>query len=280
HVAEFYNWDAVQNASADEQAAFLRRTAADVILHVLPRQDIARAAKRSHIPLRVGTTNRLFHWGACNRLIRLSRRKSSLHEAQLNLQLLRPLEAPTLFSHDEIAKLYGLTVLKPLRQDLAAMLAKDRFNLILHPTSGGSALEWGIRNFAALIEGLPRDRFALFITGSASDGKRLAELLQDPLLHDMTGKLTLEELISFIAAADGLLAASTGPLHLAAALGIHAIGLFSSRRPIHPGRWAPLGDKADYIEDGIRTPYQGNLQIAPQLVLQKLQGLCCQAPSK
>jgi heptosyltransferase-3 len=58
----------------------------------------------------------------------------------------------------------------------------------------------------------------------------------------------LDELIAFIFNADGLLASGTGPLHLAAASGIHALGLFPPSRPIHPGRWAPLGKKAEYLE--------------------------------
>jgi heptosyltransferase III len=30
-------------------------------------------------------------------------------------------------------------------------------------------------------------------------------------------------------------------LHIAAALGIRSIGLYTPQRPMHPGRWAPLG---------------------------------------
>jgi heptosyltransferase III len=58
---------------------------------------------------------------------------------------------------------------------------------------------------------------------------------------DLTGKLNLEQLIAFISIADGLVAASTGPLHIAAAMGKKTVGLFAPMKPIHPGRWAPLG---------------------------------------
>ncbi|MFC7667381.1 glycosyltransferase family 9 protein [Hymenobacter humi] len=50
-----------------------------------------------------------------------------------------------------------------------------------------------------------------------------------------------------MAAADGLVAGSTGPLHLAAALGRHALGLYPPIRPMHPGRWAPLGPRAGFM---------------------------------
>jgi len=42
-------------------------------------------------------------------------------------------------------------------------------------------------------------------------------------------------------------AASTGPLHLAAALGIKAIGIYPPIRPMHPERWAPIGEKATFL---------------------------------
>jgi ADP-heptose:LPS heptosyltransferase len=77
--------------------------------------------------------------------------------------------------------------------------------------------------------------------------KEKPELLQHPNVTDLTGKLNLEELTSFISQADGLLACSTGVLHLAAALGIYALGLYSPMKPIHPGRWMPVGKKAHYL---------------------------------
>ncbi len=67
------------------------RAAWDAIIHVFPRKDIARKAFRAGIPLRIGTSSRPYHWTTCNKLIRLNRRHSDLHEAQLNTKLLAPL---------------------------------------------------------------------------------------------------------------------------------------------------------------------------------------------
>ena len=66
--------------------------------------------------------------------------------------------------------------------------------------------------------------------------------------HDLTGRLALAELLAVLAAADGVVAASTGPLHLAALLGTRTLGLFSPVRPLHAGRWGPLGARAEVIE--------------------------------
>lgn len=274
HIDEFYNWDDVKAKSIVEQAAFLKKLKADIIIHIFPRDSIARAAKRAKIPVRLGTANRFYHWRTCNKLIRLSRKKSPHHEAQLNLKLLEPLGAKPLYSLHEIAHLYGLTQLKPLNPELTEFILKDKTNLIIHPTSKGSAMEWGMKNFAALMRLLPAEQFNLLITGTESDGERIRhDLPEFYFMHDLTGKLTLDELISLIAQADGLVAASTGPLHLAAALGKYALGLYPSRRPMHPGRWAPVGINADFVQDGLTTPYQSPLKIQPQSVAEKLKVL-------
>ena len=59
--------------------------------------------------------------------------------------------------------------------------------------------------------------------------------------------MNLIEFISFINSADGLIAASTGPLHISASLGKNTLGLYPPIKPIFPKRWAPLGPKADFI---------------------------------
>ena len=162
------------------------------------------------------------------------------------MELAKPLGAKTLYSLDEIKNLFGFRKSVISGNNFSNLLQKDKFNLIIHPKSKGSAREWGLTNFRKLIDLLPNERFAIFVTGTESEGELIRNEM--PLFFkettDMTGKLTLKELIHFIQAADGLVAASTGPLHIAAVSGIVAIGLYPPIRPMHPGRWAPLGDQA------------------------------------
>jgi heptosyltransferase III len=245
HVDEFLNWDEYKDLPAPEAVAAFKTIGADAIIHVFPNKQIARLSKRAGISQRIGTTNRLFHWWTCNTLVKLSRRHSPYHEAQLNLKLLVPLGAAALYSPEEIGGYYGLTRLTPLPNDVAGLIDPNRFNLVLHPKSRGSAREWGLDNFAELIRLLPTDRFKLFITGTAAEGELVRPLLNEhPQLVDLTGRLSLGELMTFLSRVDGLIAASTGPLHLAAALGINALGIYPPIRPMHPGRWAPIGPRA------------------------------------
>jgi heptosyltransferase-3 len=245
HIDGFLNWDDWRQAPEAEVVQKLSETGADTIIHVFPDRTIARVAWKARIRERIGTTNRLYHWRYCNIRVPLSRKNSPYHEAQLNLRLLESLGARREYSPAEIAGFYGLTRLVQLPPPIDGLLAPDRFNLILHPKSRGSAREWGLDNFSQLISLLPRERFRIFLTGTAAEGQMLSPLLQEyPFLTDLTGRLSLGQLLAFIAKADGLVAASTGPLHMAAALGIHALGIYPPIRPMHPGRWAPVGEKA------------------------------------
>ena len=89
--------------------------------------------------------------------------------------------------------------------------------------------------------------------------------------------MSLKELIAFIQKADGLIAASTGPLHIAAVSGKIAIGLYPPIRPMHPGRWAPIGKKAEALVKNIYcSDCRGSLnckcltEISPEEVKSKL----------
>ena len=255
--------------------------ATDVIIHVFPDKAIAAHARKAGIPLRIGTTNRIYHWTTCNKLVKLSRRNSDLHEAQLNLRLLEPFGYSTDLSLQQIGRLFGLTRLHSLPARFSAWLDKSKYNLVLHPKSQGSAREWGLDNFIALIDKLDKSRYNILVSGTAAERKLLQPLFDAAAnrVTDITGQLTLEEFISFIDQADGLLANSTGPLHIAAALGKDAFGIYPPMRPIHPGRWAPLGPKAKvfvldkFCTDCKRMPAACHCikEISPMLVSESIE---------
>lgn len=247
HVDQFVNYDELEKLPLAGAATEIKKLNADIFLHVFPKKEIAQLAKKAGIGLRVGTTNRLYHWLYCNKLVRLSRKNSPLHEAQLNIKLLRFMAIDADIQLADIKNYYGFENVPALDSKAASWIDSKRVNLILHPKSKGSAKEWGLDNFKKLVELLPEEKYKIFVSGTAQDAQLMPELLSHPKIHDLTGKLSLQQFIAFINKSDGLIAASTGPLHIAAALNKKALGLFSPRRPIHPGRWAPLGEKAGFL---------------------------------
>jgi heptosyltransferase-3 len=218
----------------------------DCILHVFPVASIARRAKQMKIPIRIGTSHRIYHWFTCTKRVHFSRRKSNLHEAQLNFRLLEPFGMDTRVSLEEISSLYGFENIKPLHAELLQLIAPGKYNLILHPKSQGNSREWEPEKYISLIRMLEKERFKIFISGTEKEKNDLQPLLDavPGMVTDIAGRMSLEQFISFIARCDGLLACSTGPLHIAAALGKDALGIYPPMRPIHPGRWAPVGTKA------------------------------------
>src|SRR5210317_1039145 len=64
HIDTFLDWDEI---SCDQDPVTrIRSLGADIIIHVFPRKEIANLAKQAGIPVRIGTTNRLYHWKTCN----------------------------------------------------------------------------------------------------------------------------------------------------------------------------------------------------------------------
>lgn len=258
NVDEFINWDILEKSPSKTND--LKKLNADLIIFGLPNIKLAKLAWNAKIPNRVGVSRRWFHWLFCTDRPQFSRRNSDLHEAQLNIKLLSNWIPKTDFSLIEISNNYGFSPSKKLPNKFKSLLSDSGMNLILHPKSQGSAREWGLKNFQEFAILAAKKGAKIFITGTHNEGELIRPnfIFSDSII-DLTGKMTLNELIAFINATDGLVAASTGPLHLAAALGKKAVGLYSTLRPIHPGRWAPIGKNASAIT--YEGPIDSNLKI-------------------
>ena len=224
---------------------FINNKKPAAIIHLLTNKIIAKRAAQLKIPLRIGTTGRIYHWFTCNKLVRLSRNRSHLHEAQLNLKLLKPFGINTSFSFEDISGLYALTRLQPLSGKYSGLLEKDKYNIIIHPKSQGNAREWPADHFIQLINLLDAAAYNIFISGVEKEKEYVRQIIKkiNKPVTDIAGIIPLGQFISFIAQCDGVVANSTGPLHIAAALAKDAIGIYPPLKPKHPGRWGPIGVK-------------------------------------
>jgi heptosyltransferase-3 len=107
YVDEYLDWNLISNLSESKAIDFLKSKNIDTIIHVFPKKKIARFAKKAGIRNRIGTTNRLYHWFTCNKLLGLSRKNSHLHETQLNIKLLKPFGIKSPYELNEIYNFYG-----------------------------------------------------------------------------------------------------------------------------------------------------------------------------
>lgn len=271
HVDAFYSLDDWKTLPVQAQIDAVRELKADVIVHVFPQKEVLWLAKRAGIPVRIATGRRWFTLMKANRPVFFTRKNSPLHEAQLNMKLLQPLGLKTIPTLDELAGLYGFNGPAVALPTVCTASAAAR-KVILHPLSKGSAVNWDLGHFKALAQLLVQQGCEVYITGTAQEGERIEQLGGIHLegVTNLCGQLQLNQLIAFIAQCDALVAASTGPLHIAAALGIHAVGLYTPKRPMHPGRWSPVGVKVHVITAESHPAKDAGLEILPEKVLHLL----------
>ncbi|OGT44971.1 MAG: hypothetical protein A3E82_01995 [Gammaproteobacteria bacterium RIFCSPHIGHO2_12_FULL_38_11] len=250
HTDGFLSWDVLSAMKKSDAIAEIKSHGFDVVIHTFPKKEIARLMKKAHVPYRIGTSRRGYHWLNCNEKVNFSRIKSSLHEGQLNLQLLKPFNIDV--NKNDFPYLnaqMGFQIKEPLSSNIKSFLKPDRFNLIIHPFTNGHTREWPVSHFIALIQQLPCDRVNVIVTGSPKESDVILNSIMPhcPNITSAAGKCSLSELLQLINAADGLVANATGPLHVAAALGIRALGLYPITKGIDPKRWQPVGKKAEYL---------------------------------
>lgn len=248
HVAEVHDWGAMQREGSLARATALRDLRCDTMVHVFPRGPIAAAAHRAGIARRVGTARRWFHWLHCTDRVWVSRRGSRWHEAQLNALVAGPLLGlPTPPPLELLATRYGLELPAPdapVRERLDAR----RFTLIVHPLSSGSAPRWPLARFAELVAAIPAD-VNVVVTGVEGDRSVLAPWMAT-LARPVTEAIGLDaaRFMALVGAANGLIASPTGPLHLAAAAGIRALGIYPHEESSpEVRRWRPVGVRAEVV---------------------------------
>lgn len=232
------------------------------VLHLFPNKTVAAWCKDARIPLRVGTAHRLHHWWTCNLLPWFSRKRSDLHEAQLNFYLAKAIGYPNIPNWVEIKQTAAFEV----EDSLPVEFQSQDFSkvILIHPKSNGSGVEYPIEKYAALSLLLVERGFEVFFTGTEKEGQLFRnQIPKNAKIKDVTGLWDLKTFIAIISKSKALIACSTGPYHLAGLCQIQALGLFTNTRPIHPGRWAALGTHAKALTE-VET-------ISPQQIADALQ---------
>lgn len=234
--------DGVLSASGKER--FGERVALfrgfDVAIFLRPFRQWMIAAWAARVPIRVATG---YRWYSVfmNRRVYEHRHDFSKHESEYNLGLLRGLgliPGP--------GKRPVLTCTEGERQAARTRIeAMPSPRVVVHP-GGFSTRHWRTRHYHDLVVELARAGYGVILSGSADEGQRFcAEMQRDQIpsagVLNLMGRIDLRELMAVIAESDALVSGSTGPAHLAAALGCPFISLFDPRRSALPIRWQPLG---------------------------------------
>lgn len=266
-VDTFLDWDGV-NHDEGTAAALLRGTHADTVFLVFPARDVVNAAHAARIETRIATGHRWHTVLKVNRRLWFSRKQGDLHEAQYNLRMLSAIGLQSAWGLEAIASMYDMHV-SPCLAEAAQLFLSAEKRVLLHPKSHSSPVEWPSRSYGELAKLLIERGYAVAISGTARERAAIGEEFPWDVVTDLTGKLSLGELMQVIGSVDTVVAASTGPLHIAAALGVKALGLYSPKRPIDPRRWQPLGPKASFLVADVH-PEDGRLPFSAHDVLAQM----------
>jgi ADP-heptose:LPS heptosyltransferase len=121
---------------------------------------------------------------------------------------------------------------------------------VLHPGSGGSARDWRPERFGELARRLSQNNVRVVVTGSGEEQRLVQTVVKgsEGAAIPLAGKLSLAELGALLERAGLLVANSTGPLHLAAAVGTAVIGFYPPIPQCSSRRWGPLTDRRVIFE--------------------------------
>ncbi len=219
----------------------LRETDYDAAVHLFPRPGFALATFLARIPYRVGTAYRYYSL-FFNRRKKIHRKHMTGHERDLNLILLQALGIP----FQKVSA--GLSVPEKatahVREILTSVgVVQGEPFVVLHPGSGGSSLNWPEHHFGTLGRMLMERKVPVVLTGTEMDRQVVEKVwaFMGKQGINLSGKLGLEHLAALLLQASLTISNSTGPLHLADALGRKVIGLYSPHFYSSPRRWGPYG---------------------------------------
>ncbi len=218
----------------------------DSAIIVSPKFITALIIYLTGIKVRIGTGYRWYSF-LFNRKVFEHRKYAEKHELEFNLDLL------STFGIKESIKPGSVKFnLKPSAESekfvekvlLSNSVTRNKPIIIVHPGSGGSAIDLPLYKFKELVKLLYEKLNAtIIITGYESEKGICEELKLNEAIKNFAGEFNLSELIALINKSSIFISNSTGPIHIAAALGKYIIGFYPKILSCSPQRWGPYTNK-------------------------------------
>ena len=216
---------------------------------IMPRTwKSALAPALAGVPLRTGFIGEA-RFGLVNDLRFGERRLPRMVDRCATLALPEGAEAPSQWPLPELK--VSATELRAWRERLG-LAADGRPVVALAPGAVGPSKRWPAAYYAELAQRLAAEGTWVWVIGGPGETEIAAEIVRsDPGdIRDLTGP-DLRNAILALAAANTAVSNDSGLLHVAAALGIAAVGIFG---PTSPWHWAPLNPIAAVIETASQLP--------------------------
>ncbi len=233
----------------------LRAYRFDVAILACPTFRLALALFLAGVPVRVGTGYRWYSF-LFNRRVFEHRKTAEKHELEYNLTLLEAIGC----TFDR----YPVPVLAfSQEQLLAAEMIRAELGVnggeivVLHPGSGGSARDWSAENFGLLARALRQKGFSVIVTGGPGEETLVDGVVRagGPGVRPLVNRLSLKQLAAMLKNVGLFISNSTGPLHLAAAVGTPVIAFYPPILACSPARWGPYTDrKIVFVPERTKCP--------------------------
>jgi heptosyltransferase-2 len=222
----------------------LRAQRFDLVVVSHPTFRIALVLFLARIPVRVGSGYRWYSFFFSRKVFE-HRKTAEKHEAEYNVSLLRSIGCET-----TDVPLVSLSIPDDAQMAAKAELRKlgipdtEKF-VALHPGSGGSARDWSPERFGDLARRLVDEGIRVVVTGDEKENALVETVVRrsQGAAKAIVGRFDLKELAAFLALSKAFVSNSTGPMHIAAAVGTPVIAMFPPIRECSPKRWGPLTEK-------------------------------------
>jgi len=207
----------------------------------------------SKVPVRIGTAYRWYSFLFSHK-VKHHRKHSIKHEALYNLDLLEPIGIK---NHNDIFLLdFGLQlndiVLERVKTKLINLgIDISKPLIVLHVSSGGSAIDWKDINFRALAEKILTEiDCEILLTGTKDKFSELQKLFIDfPYKYwNLAGFFDLWELFHLFSIVQIYVGNSTGTTHLAAISGCWIVSFYPKVKVMSQTRWGPITEKRIIFE--------------------------------
>jgi len=241
-----------EQKSATALSKIINRYKFDASIALFTESRTALACFLSRIPVRIAPATKLAQLFS-NKTLRQRRSRSEKPEYEYNSDLVKyfislqgdkPINtpAPPYLSFDPSS-------IESLRNQYRQEknIPDDSLLILIHPGTGGSAINFSVQQYAALIKKVSEKIKAYFIItagpGESETAQSLSVLIPE-IDHDIyQSDKGIVSFSQFIASCDLFISGSTGPLHIAGALNVATAAFYPARRSATSLRWQTTNDE-------------------------------------
>ncbi len=206
---------------------------------LLPQSRINYLLFCAGIPYRMSEGVRLYQFLTFTKFVSRHKYIPLRHEADYCLDLVRRIGVEPESMDTEI--FLSESELATVKKRKLALLGDKKYLVAVHTSSKKSAPNWTAATYKVLIDKLmatPGVQVVITDVDIPEELKRISGVIYQ------SNKDSLRDSMLTFAACDLLVSASTGPMHIAAALKVPTVSLFCPLPACSPVRWGPLGNRS------------------------------------